>query len=383
MRRIDEFGFMHVDSSNISKEQVRPYLGSEINRIAEAASIPVDLERRYYVYCPADELAKSVGLWNGQQLKLDHAYGDAIDPGDNWIGSVYDAEFEAPYLKARLSINDKEAQDLLETGEYKELSASYLFDLVSKPGVFDGVKYDFIMSNIRPNHVAMVPKGRAGKECCVTDNNLNENKGVKFMEFIDKLMGFLQAMKEGGGDGEPTITDEPPETDPVVVVEPDEPAADEDNTEAIIAAIEAIDPGMAEKLRAALSAGPTVGDEMDPELDKEPIGDQTEPEPDKQPAMDAALVEKNVTEKIKALYVAARKVKPIVGDVDPFAYTSPDDIYALALVKKGYDPKKYNRAAWQGMAEMAVSDSATQWKPVAKNVGYDKNIFPHVAKKGV
>lgn len=367
---------MHVDPSNISKEQVRPYLGSEISKVAEDLGLTLDPDARYYLYCPATELAKSVDLWNGQQLKIDHLYGDANDPGDNWVGSVYGAEFEAPFLKARLSINDKTAMYLLESGEYKELSASYLYDLENKPGTFDGVKYDFIITNIRPNHVAMVPKGRAGRDCCVEDTNLNETKGVDFMDFIDRIVAALLGVKNAEA---PPAQDEPPETN-ATEGPPVSPAQDEVNVEAIIEAIAGVDPGLAEKVRTAMTAQdePPVDETV---ADEPVVGDEDETkEPDKQPAMDAALIEKNVAEKMQKLYQAAKKVKPIVGDVDPFAYKSEADIYKLVLDKKGLVVKNYPKEAWRGMAEMAIADNAMQWKPVVESTGYDKTVFPFLGK---
>lgn len=97
--------------------------------------------------------------------------------------------------------------------------------------------------------------------------------------------------------------------------------------------------------------------------------------------MDAALIEQKAVNKIKGLVTAAKKVKRVVGDVDPFAYATPEDIYALALKAKGFDVKKYPRSAWRGMAEVVVSDSAVK-TPVMPAAGYDKEIFPHLAKKG-
>lgn len=206
-RRIDEYGFMHTELSNISKEQVRPYLGSEIANRAADAGITVEPERKYYLYCPAGALKESAEQWNGMQLKLEHCYGDAEDPDkEHWIGSVYNAEFAAPYLKACLTINDGEAQELLEQGAYEELSASYLFDLVNKPGKFDGVEYDFEMANIRPNHVAMVPKGRAGRECCVADEDNINDEGVKYMDILDKILALIQGVK--AGEAEPAVDEQ-------------------------------------------------------------------------------------------------------------------------------------------------------------------------------
>lgn len=45
---------------------------------------------------------------------------------------------------------------------WKELSVGYSVDLIEEPGEFNGERYDAIQTNIRVNHLAVVPSGRAG-----------------------------------------------------------------------------------------------------------------------------------------------------------------------------------------------------------------------------
>lgn len=232
MRRIDENGFMHTERSNISKAQVRPYRGEEIALIAEAAGIKVDPEQIYGLFCPEEALADSVPLWNGLDLMFEHHYTDAENPVKDYvIGSVHDTVFEAPYLKARLTIKDKEPQDLLERGEYEELSCSYKFDLVNESGTYNSEPYNFKMANIRPNHVAMVEKGRAGSDVRVSDEDKISNEGVNYMDVLDKILALIQGVKGGGA---PPATDEQEEASPPVAEIPtdnagggeEKPAAD-------------------------------------------------------------------------------------------------------------------------------------------------------------
>lgn len=366
MRRIDENGFMHTERSNISKAQVRPYRGEEIALIAEAAGVTVDPEQIYGLFCPEEALAESALLWNGLDLMFEHHYTNAENPVKDYvIGSVHDAVYEAPYLKARLTIKDKEPQELLERGEYEELSCSYKFDLVNESGTFNSEPYNFKMANIRPNHVAMVEKGRAGEECCVADENKIYKEG-KVMDILDKILALIQGAK--GGEA-PPAADEQEEASPPATEIPavnagageEKPAADnQDEVAAIIGAIAEVSPDLAEKLKAAL-ANPAVGDQDADKVEDESDDD----EKDKPPVVaDAALIERKAVNKIKGLYQAAKKVKYIVGDVDPFAYETPEDIYALALKQKGLEPKKYDRRAWGGMVDVfAVQDSALKMPP--------------------
>ncbi|QPI62430.1 DUF2213 domain-containing protein [Vreelandella venusta] len=45
---------------------------------------------------------------------------------------------------------------------WKELSVGYAVDLIDEPGEYNGERYDAIQTNIRVNHLAVVPIGRAG-----------------------------------------------------------------------------------------------------------------------------------------------------------------------------------------------------------------------------
>lgn len=45
---------------------------------------------------------------------------------------------------------------------WKELSVGYSVDLIEEPGEYNGERYDAIQTNIRVNHLAVVPVGRAG-----------------------------------------------------------------------------------------------------------------------------------------------------------------------------------------------------------------------------
>lgn len=51
---------------------------------------------------------------------------------------------------------------VIQQDGWKELSVGYSVDLVEEPGEYNGERYDAIQTNIRVNHLAVVPSGRAG-----------------------------------------------------------------------------------------------------------------------------------------------------------------------------------------------------------------------------
>ena len=173
MRTFDANGYMHVAMTPISKACVNPYVGREIPGWEEQGLEP---ERIYYGLRDPDELAKAVKTFNGLPLLMNHHDIDAeIQPKEYIVGSTgTDATFDKPYLKNSLSITDAEAIAAVEDGTAKEISCAYFFtpDFTSGEFVDDGgdkVHYDFIMRDIKGNHVALVAEGRAGHDVKVVD----------------------------------------------------------------------------------------------------------------------------------------------------------------------------------------------------------------------
>lgn len=75
---------------------------------------------------------------------------------------------DGEFLAAPLLVTDADLIAKLEAGAARELSCGYTCDLDETPGVTpDGQRYDAIQRNIRGNHVAVVPRGRAGPEARV------------------------------------------------------------------------------------------------------------------------------------------------------------------------------------------------------------------------
>lgn len=67
-------------------------------------------------------------------------------------------------VRASMLITDAPAVRALEDGEAREVSCGYECDLEQTPGTWNGERYDAVQRNIVYNHVAIVPRGRAGAE---------------------------------------------------------------------------------------------------------------------------------------------------------------------------------------------------------------------------
>lgn len=77
------------------------------------------------------------------------------------VGFTGDVRQDQYHLAPALTITDEEAVLDVQAGK-KALSCGYTLDLEFTSGTWMGVHYDAIQRNIRYNHLAIVPKGRAG-----------------------------------------------------------------------------------------------------------------------------------------------------------------------------------------------------------------------------
>lgn len=188
-RKVDKNGFLKVKSCNITKEQVAPYFGSEIPNWREFG---LDSKTIYYVYRPETELAKAADTFNNLPLTRDHIEVAVDDvPKERIVGSLGDrAEYKAPYLTNSLMVYDKTDIDNILNGNKKELSCGYRYTPVKKSGEWHGQHYDFVMTDIVGNHVALVKEGRAGHDVVVADSKPDfEEKGNTMTEDETRVNG--------------------------------------------------------------------------------------------------------------------------------------------------------------------------------------------------
>lgn len=176
-RSTDENGFLHVASSHITKATVNPYYGREIPGWREAG---LDPDAVYYGFRDPVELQKSLPTWAGLPLHIEHHVDSADEPAKlTRVGAVGAAAWNAPYVDAPLTVWDAEAIAAIEDGSFRELSCAYRYDPDFTPGRYEGIAYDFVMRNIRGNHVALVEEGRAGPDVVVADAAFEEGEQRK------------------------------------------------------------------------------------------------------------------------------------------------------------------------------------------------------------
>ena len=322
-------------------------------------------EAIYQIYRPADEIEKAADTFNGLPLSLDHWEMDADNlPKDKIVGSLgTDAAFDAPYLTNSLTVTDADAIAKIKSGEFRDLSAGYLCDVVMQDGIFDGKHYDGRMKNIRGNHVALVREGRAGHDVRVADA---APKGGEIMDRWKTLFFELtEALKNGGDtpmeeikkeevlkeDSAPDMTNTAPAVENAPEVAPE--TKDEEPVDVL-----------ADELREAMQAAG-----LDPEdkaaqkafiagmsyREAADAKDETPMEEDACGTKDACKDSAPVFDKATAaaLYTAAEEVAPHVGKIaNPFAFDSAADIYKKALDAKGVNVDGVDPSAYGAMVRM-------------------------------
>lgn len=398
VRSKDENGFLHVALTPISKATVNPYLGREIEGSAAHGFKP---DAIYYGLRDPKELEKAADTFNGLPLLLEHHPTDAENLPKEWVvGSMgTDAVYEKPYLKNSMTVTDAQAIGYIEDGTAKEISCSYRFTPDFTAGTYteaDGseVHYDFIMRDIRGNHVALVPEGRAGHDVHVADSgdavNINRQERRDFMPLDDFISKFLplaseeekQAAKaalealtakdeepnfaEGVKYGEELEKKEPLKLDSEHEAEGMEAKEAEDacgKDEELPTDEENLDELMKDpKFKAAFEMGVKYGEKRE-KADPERIDADHEREGMERVLGEDSIkaIEQRVTEKLRHINDAAKKVRPLVGEIaNPFAFDSAEAVYSFALEKAGKDIKKYPEAAYEGMVDMVL-----EHKPMA------------------
>ena len=379
-RTFDENGYLHVSTSNITKEQVVPYVGDTIPGWQELGLKPKAI---YQIYRPADEIEKAAETFNGLPLSLDHWEMDADNmPKDKIVGSLgTDAAFDAPYLTNSLTVTDADAIAKIKSGEFRDLSAGYLCDVEMTSGIFDGKHYDGRMKNIRGNHVALVREGRAGHDVRVADSAM---KGGDNMENAWKTLFFelTEALKNGGDepmeeikkeeivkeDSAPDMTNTAPAVEEVAAAEtkdeePVDVLADEIREAMTAAGLDPEDKAAQKAFLAGVAyAKPVEAEDACKDADAaDACGTK---DACKDTAQDSAIVFDKAM--AAALYTAAEEVAPIVGKIsNPFAFDSAADIYRKALDAKGIGVDGVDPSAFGVMVRMI--QAAPQMAPAVED----------------
>lgn len=334
-RMMDDNGFLHVEGSNLTKVGVFPYLGREIPNSQE---LGLDLDAVYQVLRPEDELRKATVSFNRIPVLSKHVIdgSEETDARRYRVGSTGDkAVFEFPYVKNSLTVFNVEDIENIEKGFKREISAAYWYVPVKKAGVFEGQPYDLVMTEISANHVALVEKGRSGKDVLVADSAEETQKGteqMKLEQIIEKVTGTLK----GAGVKEDVIK--------TILSHFEEPAKDDDKSDDKKDESKEEDKGKESKTEKKAEDEKTE-DSKDGDKSKEAKDedkkdeskeddkkDEDKGKEKKDAAMDAM---KAIEDSVADRFHAARAVVAVLGEINPMSFDSGEAIYRKALQISG------------------------------------------------
>ena len=372
VRTIDANGRLQISRTNISKASVNAYYGREIPRSEELGLEPNKL---YRLWRHPDELRKAAKTFNNIPVLSKHIPDFPTDPPNEFrVGVTHsNAEFDGTYLTVGMSIWDNSAIAGIESGEQRELSASYKYVADMTPGVTpDGEPYDGVMRDIFGNHEALVPDGRAGPDVLVADSlppELNHMRKHK----VAAIRATLKPLLAQDADLEAEVRkallalDEAEKEDE----KENKPADDEDDDEK-------------DKKK-------TADDEDDEDdKDKKKIADDEDDEEDdkvSKTAMDSAIrlaadsATKKAAENFRKVREAEQIVRPLIGDV--VAMDSAEDVYRTALEQSGVDIAGVHPSAYPAMVKMAISQKENSRPVIAQDsasVSEFEKAFPTAGK---
>ena len=188
----EDSGFLRINGI-VARTGIQVYSNAEVGDYNE----PLKMVN---VYRPRDEVLKEESLSTYANAPITDDHPNTFVTVDNATelikGSV--ASYETynkdgiDYVKAQIVVTDKDLINKVINGKM-ELSAGYSQNLVKEKGEFEGIAYDYIQTNIKINHVALVDSARCGQECkLVFDSNsiiVDENtlKGIDSMEEKEEI----------------------------------------------------------------------------------------------------------------------------------------------------------------------------------------------------
>jgi uncharacterized protein len=374
---------LHIAKTHITKATVNPYYGQEIPRSIELGLEPT---RIYYLLRDPAELAKAASTFERIQILQGHKPILNTEQPDELkeiiVGSIgSEVHFNFPYLDADVCVWDKEAIAGIETKTVHEWSCCYRYTAVMTPGVFEGQRYDGIMTDIRADHLALVQDGRAGSDVVAAD------EAIKTMAKATTKLGKALIVTLGGmspklaqdsalislvGQAKKKTLNKGDLSAKLVALDAE---LDSTKIESAIDALVALDAEPEEKKEKKVA-------EDDDEDDDDTAMDEDEKEEEKKKkvaednmktAMDSFKRELRETEE------ARRAVRLVVGDV--LAQDSAEGIYAFAL-----DHLKVGHEGVTGVPALKALFSVAQpsQAPVTPRVALDSaglvSRFPNAAR---
>ena len=190
----DDNGFLIIKDNPIAKAGVFEYLLSEIR----GEDLNDNDNRVVKVYRPFDDMVKIKDNFANKPIMLEHRMiGEGGEnSADGAIGSIIKTKDDL-YLIADLIIYNTDLIEKIERGEIVELSPAYKCDFKEQKGRYNGDDYEYIQTMDSVNHLAVVERGRSGKDLRIQDTkNKLEVFKMNLKEFAKRLVKVADSCEE-------------------------------------------------------------------------------------------------------------------------------------------------------------------------------------------
>lgn len=351
-RHIDDNGHLIVDRTVITKAAVNPYLGKEI---PNHQGLGLQPDKIYNLLRDPEELRKGMNTFAAIQLLLQHIPVDAMEPQKELTVGAIGSEFEMDdegRVWAMLRVHDQEGIDYIQSGKMQELSAGYAYTPDMTAGEWNGIPYDGVMRDIRGNHVAIVERGRIGRDAIVADEMPNDIEDFLMKKVALKKGALAELKTQLGMDSDEAVKKVILAVHGSLALDSDDEDDEDKKAEDEIEIIEKED--VAEDEDEQTQADKDNESEAMRLKEREKREEKDRNRDKREAAMDANTIEANAVARVTALFEAREKVKPIVGQI---ACDSAEEVYKTALKHAGVSVAGVHPSAYGAMVDLVLARS--------------------------
>lgn len=239
-------GFLIARNVPIARIGRQDYMRGELGLMGDTESMVKVYRHESDVFDKA-----AVASFEGKDVTDGHP-PEGVDPSNHAAyskGHVQNVRREGDFLVADLHIKDPVLISEVKNGVKREVSCGYNCSYVA-----DGDGYK--QTEIRGNHVAVVPRGRAGHDVAIKDSAETAQKGRRRMSLMKAWFDYLAGNSEEAPTAKAALDAEPAEKAPDVNPAAKEPTEEKKTAEP------------AEKAPDAKDEGIPKGDDLGTKLDK-------------------------------------------------------------------------------------------------------------------
>lgn len=181
-KKINDNGYL-VIKCIFARTGIQERYGAEINAEFDATRLYKEFRSPQEVFKPEVLQAfQNVVITNDHPTELLNPHNTKFH-AMGFVSSKVEI-IDNTYLQSEITIYDHETIEDIESGK-KELSAGYLYSLE----IVENPNYDYVQTDIKPNHIAIVQAGRCGSSCSMAfDKKPTLKKGEKVKVIFKQML---------------------------------------------------------------------------------------------------------------------------------------------------------------------------------------------------